>query len=146
MRTPTSHAAQAGKRRPTPSQTGKILAASAAALAATAAYNAYRARQAEREHPPAGDFIEVDGVRLHYLRKGNGPPVVLLHGNIVTAEDWVLSGILDRVARHHTVFAFDRPGYGYSDRPQGSVWTAGQQADLLIEALARLGVDVPVVV
>jgi pimeloyl-ACP methyl ester carboxylesterase len=146
MRTHTSHAAQAGKRRPTPSRTGTILAVSAAALAATAAYNAYRARQAEREHPPAGDFIEVDGVRLHYLRKGNGPPVVLLHGNIVTAEDWMWSGILDRVARHHTVFAFDRPGYGHSDRPQGSVWTAGQQADLLIEALARLGVEMPVVV
>jgi pimeloyl-ACP methyl ester carboxylesterase len=50
------------------------------------------------------------------------------------------------VARHHTVLAFDRPGFGYSDRPQGSMWTAEHQADLLIEALTRLGVEMPVVV
>jgi len=111
-----------------------------------AIYNTYRARRAEEKHPPAGEFIEVDGVRLHYLQKGSGPPVVLIHGNVVTNEDWVLSGIMDRVARHHTVFAFDRPGYGFSDRPQGSLWTAEHQANLLIKALARLGVEMPVVV
>jgi pimeloyl-ACP methyl ester carboxylesterase len=123
-----------------------VLAASAAALAAAALYNTYRARQVERRHPPAGRFLEVDGVRLHYLERGEGPPVVLLHGNVVTAEDWALSGVLDRVAERHRVVAFDRPGFGYSDRPQGSAWTAAAQADLLRHALARLGLERPVVV
>jgi pimeloyl-ACP methyl ester carboxylesterase len=109
-------------------------------------YNIVQARRAEHEHPPKGEFITVDGVRLHYLRKGNGPPVVLIHGNVVTNEDWIMSGILDQVARHHTVFAFDRPGYGFSDRPQGSMWTAEHQADLLSKALSRLDVEKPVVV
>jgi pimeloyl-ACP methyl ester carboxylesterase len=146
IRPHTSYASRARKGGSTPSRTRTILAATAAALAAAAVYNTYRASRAEQEHPPRGEFITVDGVRLHYLRKGNGPPVVLIHGNVVTNEDWVMSGILDRVARHHTVFAFDRPGFGYSDRPQGSMWTAEHQADLLIEALARLGVEMPVVV
>ena len=124
-----------------------VLAASAAALAAAALYNTYRARRVERRHPPAGRFVDVDGVRLHYLERGEGPPpVVLLHGNVVTAEDWVLSGVLDRVAERHRVVAFDRPGYGHSDRPQGSAWTAGTQADLLRRAFARLGLERPVVV
>jgi pimeloyl-ACP methyl ester carboxylesterase len=124
-----------------------VLAATAAALAAAALYNTYRARQVERRHPPAGRFLEVAGVRLHYLERGEGPPVVLLHGNVVTAEDWVLSGVLDRVAeRGHRVVAFDRPGYGHSDRPRGSAWTAGTQADLLLRAFARLGLERPVVV
>jgi hypothetical protein len=48
-----------------------------------------------------------------------------------------MSGILDRVARHHTVFAFDRPEYGFNDRPQGSMWTAEHQADLLSKTLSR---------
>ena len=123
-----------------------VLAASAAALAAAAVYNTYRARQVERQHPPLGRFIDVDGVRLHYLERGEGPPVVLLHGNVVTAEDWVLSGVLDRVAERHRVIAFDRPGYGYSERPQGSAWTAASQAELLLRAFARLGIERPVVV
>jgi hypothetical protein len=63
-----------------------VLAASAAALAAAALYNTYRARQVERQHPPAGRFVDVDGVRLHYLERGEGPPVVLLHGNVVTSS------------------------------------------------------------
>jgi pimeloyl-ACP methyl ester carboxylesterase len=128
------------------SRTGTILAASAAALAAAAVYNVYRTRKVEHEHPPSGRFITVDGVRLHYLEKGEGPPVVLLHGNVVTAEDYVISGVFDRVARNHRVIAFDRPGFGYSDRPQGSLWTAVEQADLLLEAFYQLGIERPVVV
>ena len=54
--------------------------------------------------------------------------------------------MLDRVAERHRVVAFDRPGYGHSDRPRGSAWTAAEQADLLRRALARLGVERPVVV
>ena len=146
IRSHISHASKAGKGGSTPSRTRTILAMSAAAVAAAAVYNTYRARREEQDHPPAGQFITVDSVRLHYIERGSGPPVVLLHGNVVTAEDWVWSGIMGRVARHHRVIAFDRPGFGYSDRPQGSMWTAAQQADLIIEALARLGVEMPVVV
>jgi pimeloyl-ACP methyl ester carboxylesterase len=111
-----------------------------------ALYNTYRARKEEHDHPPAGRFITVDGVRLHYLEKGEGPPVVLIHGNVVTAQDWVMSGIVDQLAQHHRVIAIDRPGFGYSDRPQGSIWTAAHQADLFEQALDRLDVDQAVVV
>jgi pimeloyl-ACP methyl ester carboxylesterase len=71
---------------------------------------------------------------------------VLIHGNVVTAEDFVLSGVFDRVARNHRVIAIDRPGYGYSERPQGSLWTAIEQADLLQEAFDQLGIERPIVV
>ena len=87
---PADLAGRAPGRR---SRTGAVLAVSAAALAAAALYNARRTRKVEREHPPAGRFLDVDGVRLHYLEQGEGPPVVLLHGNVVTVEDWVLSGV-----------------------------------------------------
>ncbi len=72
---------------------------------------------------------------------------MLLHGNVVTAEDWILSGVLDQVAAQgHRVVAFDRPGYGYSDRPRGTAWTAAAQADLLRRAFAHLDIQRPVVV
>src|SRR3954470_9972461 len=141
-----SQAAKLVKRGSTQSRLGMILAASAAALAAAAVYNTYRTRKAEHHPPPAGQFVTVDGVRLHYLEKGEGPPVVLIHGNVVTAEDYVWSGVFDRVARNHRVITIDRPGFGYSDRPQGSLWTAAHQADLLAQALDRLDIDQAVVV
>ena len=103
-----------------PSSTFGIVASAAATIAAMTVYNVYRARKAEREHPPAGQFVTVDGVRLHYIERGEGPPVVLLHGNVVTAEDFDTSGVLDLIAKRHRVIAFDRPGFGYSDRPHGS--------------------------
>src|ERR1700723_1140755 len=75
------------------SRNGAVLAGSAAAaMAGMALWNTYRARKVVREHPPRGRFVTVDGARLHYLEKGGGRPVVFLHGNVVTAEDWSLTG------------------------------------------------------
>lgn len=128
------------------SRTGTVIGIAAAALAATAAINAFRAHRAERRNPPAGQFVEVDGLRLHYIEKGEGPPVVLIHGNVVTAEDFAYSGLLDRVATRYRVIAFDRPGMGYSERPRGRLWTPAAQAHLLRRAFDRLGIERPVVV
>ena len=50
----------------------------AAVLGALAVFNSLAAKRAERRHPPQGRFIEVDGVRLHYTDRGEGPPVRLL--------------------------------------------------------------------
>jgi len=125
---------------------GLGLAAGIALAGAAALVTRWQTRRAERRHPPSGRFISVDGVRLHYIDRGRGPPVVLIHGNVVTAEDFLISGVLRRLARHHRVIAFDRPGYGYSQRPAGGLCTATDQARLLCRAWARLGVHTPVVV
>jgi pimeloyl-ACP methyl ester carboxylesterase len=123
------------------------LAASAAGLAGIALGVRANARQAEKKHPPAGRFIQAGGIRLHYLEAGiGGPPVVLLHGNAVRAEDYVASGVFGLVAEQHRVLAFDRPGYGYSERPRDRLWTAETQAAVLAEALARLGIRRAIVV
>ena len=53
----------------------------AAAVTFLAAVNRQLAKKAERDNPPTGRFIEVDGLRLHYLDRGSGEAVVLLHGN-----------------------------------------------------------------
>ena len=133
-------------RSTTAGKASTVLLASAAVLGAAALWNNARARRAERKHPPSGRFIEADGIRLHYLEQGAGPPVVLLHGNVVSAEDYAWSGVLDLVADGHRVVAFDRPGFGYSDRPHGKLWTPAAQARLLRRAFAQLGLERPVVV
>ena len=47
------------------------------------------ALQAERDNPPRGRFLDLHGVRLHYLERGDGPVLVLLHGNGSMIEDFV---------------------------------------------------------
>ena len=123
------------------------LVSGALALAAvTAGWVQRRARQAERENPPEGQLLEIDGVRLHYVERGAGPPVVLIHGNMVSHRDFDASGLIDRLARSRRVIAFDRPGFGHSTRPRDRLWTPTTQAKLLHTALARLGIERPVVV
>jgi pimeloyl-ACP methyl ester carboxylesterase len=115
------------------------------ALAASFLYVRGRVRAAERDNPARGSFIEVDGVRLHYLERGSGPPLVLLHGNGIMADDFATSGLIDAAASHYHVYAFDRPGFGHSERPRSTVWTPLEQARLLHKALRQLGVQRPIV-
>ena len=123
-----------------------VAGAGAAALAASALFNRIATKRAEAAHPPAGKFVEVDGVRLHYVERGSGTPVVLLHGNGVTFHDFEASGVLDLAAGQYRVLAFDRPGFGYSERPRTTVWTPQAQAALLAKALAKLEIEPAVVV
>lgn len=125
---------------------GTKLLAAAAVAAAAAVLVERQARQAERDNPPSGRFIEVDGVRVHYVERGEGSPVVLLHGNTVLLQDFEGSGLIDRLAKSHRVIAFDRPGFGYSERPRDRLWTPEAQAKLLHDAFALLGIEQPVVV
>lgn len=104
------------------------------------------ARAAERRRPPRGKFIVIDGVRLHYLEAGVGPCVVLLHGNGAMAEDFKISGLFDLLAKDFRVIAFDRPGFGFSDRPRCRRWSARAQAAVIGAGLTRLAVERPIVV
>lgn len=132
------------RRGPSPALIGA--GAAALALAGAAYLNYRRGRAAERAHPPIGDIIEVDGVAVHYLERGAGPPLVLLHGNGALLQDFTISGLMDRLAETHRVIAVDRPGYGYTGRPRTRSWTAAAQAAFLRRVMGRLGVERPVVV
>ena len=125
---------------------GAGAAAAGTALAATALLNRRRARRAEQDNPPAGSFVTVAGVALHYVERGQGKPIVLLHGNGAMIEDWEASGLLDALAATHRVIAFDRPGFGHSERPRTTIWTPRAQAELIAQALRELKVDKPLVV
>ncbi len=112
-----------------------------AGLAISAIVNAGLARKAERDNPPAGRFVDVDGVRLHYVERGAGDPLVLLHGNGSMIQDFESSGLVEMAAAKYRVIVFDRPGYGHSERPRHVVWTPQAQAELIQGALAQIGVS-----
>jgi pimeloyl-ACP methyl ester carboxylesterase len=120
-------------------------AAAAGALAIAALLNRHLAKTAEEANPPAGQFLDVNGLRLHYVERGSGTPLVLLHGNGSMIQDFESSGLIDLAAKNYRVIVFDRPGFGHSDRPRNVVWTPVAQAELIKSALDRLGVSHAVV-
>lgn len=61
---------------------------------------------------PQSNFIDVNGVRLHYLMAGKGDPVVLLHGFAETSHMWL--PLIAELADRHTVIAPDLRGFGQS--------------------------------
>src|SRR6202790_870806 len=116
-------------------------AATVGALAISALVNRRLAKNAENDNPPAGQFLEVNGVRLHYVERGSGAPLVLLHGNGSMIQDFESSGLIDLAAKNYRVIVFDRPGFGHSDRPRDVIWTPVAQAELIDKALQRLRVS-----
>jgi pimeloyl-ACP methyl ester carboxylesterase len=100
-------------------------------------------RQAEADFSPQGKYLKVAGVRLHYICKGSGQSVILLHGNPGFVQDYSPETI-DRIAQEYCVYAFDLPGHGYSDRP--ALATPLVQAQLLRSALQKVGIDKPILV
>lgn len=102
-------------------------------------------RKVEKKFPPRGKFVTIDGIKLHYVEKGSGRPVVLLHGDAGSSYDFILSPLLDKLAEKYHVFAFDRPGLGYSQRPSKDGWSPIVQARLIHGAVKQLGIEKPIV-
>lgn len=109
------------------------------------AYNRYKIKQAEARFPPSGKFVTVEGIKLHYVSKGSGKPVVFLHGGVLTGNDF--EKVMEKaVAQGYHAISFDRPGYGYSERPQNEEVTPVVQAKLIHGALQELGIEKPIIV
>jgi pimeloyl-ACP methyl ester carboxylesterase len=120
------------------------LGAGTASLAlGLALFTALAARRAETLVPPIGRFIEVDGARLHYLDRGTGPVVVLLHGLGGNLRNFY--GLVDKLAAVCRVVAVDRPGSGYST-VSGEHPTLSAQAAIIARFLHRLSLDRPLLV
>ena len=139
------HSLPAQRRSSTASSLVTASAVALGALAAIALLNRHMTNKAERNNPPKGRFLKVNGVRLHYIERGAGTPLVLLHGNGSMIQDFESSGLIHLAAKDYRVIVFDRPGFGHSQRPRTTVWGPDAQAELIKSALAELGVSKAIV-
>jgi pimeloyl-ACP methyl ester carboxylesterase len=102
------------------------------------------AKVSQRHDRAVSKFVSVDGARLHFVMKGSGAPVILIHGNPGSCQDW--TNLYGPLSAQHQAIAFDRPGHGHSDRPNHRDLTVHLQAAMLRNALDQLGVERPVLV
>ncbi len=61
-----------------------------------------------------GKFIKLDGYSTHYIEKGEGEPVILIHGFLYDSYMWNKN--IDALADKFKVYAIDLWGFGYSTR------------------------------
>jgi pimeloyl-ACP methyl ester carboxylesterase len=108
-------------------------------------FTAWTAHQVETNMPPRGKFIDIDGARLHYIDKGSGPPLVLIHGLAGQILNFTHS-LLGRLSNDFRVIILDRPGSGYSLRPDETLAPLTAQARLVSRFCQALGLERPVVV
>jgi pimeloyl-ACP methyl ester carboxylesterase len=73
-------------------------------------------------------YVSVNGVRLRYIKTGEGPALVLLH-TLRTQLD-LFEKVVPELAKSFTVYAVDYPGHGYSDIP-----AAKYDADYFVETI-----------
>jgi pimeloyl-ACP methyl ester carboxylesterase len=62
------------------------------------------------------NYVAIGGTRLRYIKAGSGPTIVLLH-TLRTQLD-LFETVIPELSKHHTVYALDYPGHGYSDIPR----------------------------
>jgi pimeloyl-ACP methyl ester carboxylesterase len=86
--------------------------------------------------------VLVDGVRLAYRDRGEGDPVVFVHGTPSYSHEW--RHVVPAVeAAGHRVITYDLLGYGASERPLDRDTSVGAQTELLVGLLDALGVERP---
>jgi len=61
-----------------------------------------------------GKFVILDGKKVHYVEKGNGKPIILIHGYLYHTVMWKKN--IDALAEKFKVYAIDLWGWGYSER------------------------------
>jgi len=86
----------------------------------------------------AGRYVDADGKRIFVYERGEGPPLLLLHGFPTSCYDW--RGVIDRLQGSYRCIAFDFPGYGLSDKPVAYSYSLFQQADVTESLMKALGV------
>jgi len=84
------------------------------------------------------DDVLVDGRRIHYLRAGNGPPLILLHGLVGSLHNWRLN--IESLSASATVYAPDLLNMGESDRVPGLDAGLEATADRVTAFMDALGI------
>ena len=90
-------------------------------------------------------YVDVDGIGTRYFEKGEGEPMVLVHGGHMgtfaadLADDWDLN--FDALSEHYRVYALDKLGMGFTDNPKtDDGYTIQAQTDHVSRFMETLGI------
>lgn len=122
-----------------------VLAVLVLLIVGLVAFTAFTARRVEKALPPRGKFLDLDGARIHYLDKGSGPAIVLVHGLGGQMGNFAY-GVIEQLTNEFRVVVIDRPGSGYSTRASDDAAHLAVQAAYVAAFIRKLGLNRPLLV
>lgn len=93
------------------------------------------------EYPFASHFLDLEGLRYHYVDEGEGEPLLMVHGNPTWSFAW--RNLIKDLSRDYRVLAIDHIGCGFSEKPQTYAYTLEQHIENLrrfVETLDLSGI------
>ncbi|MCO5158408.1 MAG: alpha/beta fold hydrolase [Aquamicrobium sp.] len=116
-------------------------------LVATYYFQATRriSRDAEHAVPPRGRFVAVEGCDIHYVERGEGRPILFIHGLGGTLHH-MRRPLMEEFGDGYRLIALDRPGSGYSTRPSRFDGRLSEQARLIAGFIDALALERPLLV
>ena len=101
-------------------------------------------RRAEKLVMPTVKFVSVGGNRIHYVDRGQGPPILMVHG--LGGTQFNFQPLYPGLEGDFRLVAVDRPGSGFSTRRGITPASPTEQARFLVEFMDAVGLDRPLVV
>jgi pimeloyl-ACP methyl ester carboxylesterase len=93
----------------------------------------------ERYQLPGSRFVDVDGVRVHYVDEGSGDPVVLLHASYLSLHSW--NALAAQLADRYRVIRLDLSGAGLTGSDPTGGYGIERNIELVRGVLASLGLE-----
>lgn len=90
-------------------------------------------------YPFASHYMSIGDVRMHYIDEGEGPPLLMVHGNPTWSFYW--RRLVQAFRGRYRVVALDHVGCGLSDKPQAYPYTLQRHIENLSELVTRLGLS-----
>lgn len=84
------------------------------------------------------------GYKMHYLQRGTGPDVLLLHG--IGASFFVWRKIIPDLQKKYKVTALDILGFGKSDKPESFAYDLDSQCTMISEFIKKMGIQKCIVI
>ncbi len=95
-------------------------------------------RESKVPHSEFSKFAIIDGLTIHYQEKGNGTPIVLIHGFSSSTYTW--KDVFVPLSENYRVIAVDLKGFGFSDKPSGD-YSRRTQAEIVSKFLNQIKIE-----
>ncbi len=85
------------------------------------------------------NFISINGLKVHYKKKGQGTPILLIHGTSSSLQTW--EAWEDQLSQQYTCYSIDMPGGGLTTPPADDNYAIATYREFIDSFVIKLQID-----